>query len=119
MGARQGSQFRLEADLLIIRKDSKITIPEIEAISGTEIKLGEALSPTDDTLGGEKCAVKRWRVDVKDLSAAETAAKQKALEAEAKATAEAEAKAKKEAAEKAAKIAADAAKNQPPPPVTK
>ncbi len=116
MGVKSGSQFRLEADLLVIRKGSSITVPEIEVISGTKITLEEQLPASDDVLGGEKCAVKRWRVSVVELSTAETEAKRNALAVAEKAKVEADAKAKKEEAEKAAKIAAEAAKSQPPPP---
>lgn len=93
-----------------------MTIEQIEVTTGTQIKLGEQLSPCDDVLGGEKCAVKRWRVEVKEVSAADALKAQKALEAKQKADDEVAAKIKKEEAEKAAKIAAEAAKHQPPPP---
>ncbi len=96
-----------------------MTLDDVEVTSGTKITLLEQLSPSDDVLGGEKCAVKRWRVEVKDLSGAEVEAKKKAADLAAKVKAEEEATAKKMKAEEAAKIAASAALHQPPPPPPK
>ncbi len=93
-----------------------MSLEQVEAVTGCQIKLVEQLPPTDDTLGGDKCAVKRWRVDVVELKAHEVEALRVKQEADKKALELEQAKLKKDAELEAKKIAAEAAKNQPPPP---
>lgn len=106
------SNFKLTNDLLSIRKESAMTFEEVEIISGCKIAILEQLTPADDTLNGEKCAVKRWRVSVKTLITEEIATQQKLFEAEMAAL-------KKKVLEVAMAKVADNTPPPPPPPPPK
>jgi hypothetical protein len=110
---RQASNWRLDVDMLVIKKGDPITFNEIMSLSGTKFEIIEQLSPGTDSVIGP---VRKWRVKVNELSAAEAEAQRKALEEAVKKKALEDEAAKKAALAEAKKVADEAAKNQPPPP---